>query len=250
MKFYRIPDARTPGGATPEMIADLKSTKIIPGNIGAFASEQDWISQTQVGAPSDGLGPKFWRDNATIYGVYRETYDYLTIGRNQDGSITKLDLRTPNGFSDETWFHYSPSTARFYRQYLQHFPLIPTLTRRTLSRYDARRMNFTAKPGSTTPAEDYPLGIFLGDPSSDNRVPSFPSNMALRFNPQTGITEAFYWEEYVREFPFDWTPTVPAMGGSGPKLSDQELVATVQFILTGQESIAAKASAIRQVAAQ
>ncbi|MBL8213049.1 MAG: hypothetical protein JNK87_20200, partial [Bryobacterales bacterium] len=124
--------------------------------------------------------------------------------------------------------------ANFYRQYAAHFPVIPKLVRKTMTRFDASRINFATKGI----AEDYPLGVSGG----------FPANVALRFNPQTGEPEAFNFEEYVREFPFDWTPKAPPLPGSGGRLSDEELVGATSGLLASPLSIKEKAAAIRQLA--
>ncbi|MCC6344192.1 MAG: hypothetical protein IT166_18460 [Bryobacterales bacterium] len=242
MKFFPIPDPRS-GGVTKQMLADLRQAGILPNNIGAFASEQNWIEATGVGAPSDGAEAKYWRDNATIWQNTTDTFRYLMIDRAPDGGITRMPLN----FSDSTFSIYSLETAQFYRQYAKHFPVIPRLVLKTMNRYDAGRMNFS--PG---PPVDYPLGILLADPTGplEGFRATFPSNMALRFNPQNGQPEAFYWADYVREYPFDWTPTVPAAPGGVQKLSDEELVSAAGGIVGSAMTVKEKALAIRQLAAR
>ena len=77
-----------------------------------------------------------------------------------------------------------------------------------------------------------------------------PAPVALRFNPQTGAPEAFLFEEYVREFPFDWTPKAPPLPGSGGRLSDEELVGATGSIVSSPMTTKDKAAAIRQLASR
>lgn len=232
MKFFAIPDPRR-GAVSKEMLSELRQAGILPGNLGAFASEQHWIEATGVAAPSQGTA-KYWRDNATIWQPWKEEFEYLVLARNADGSFARLDLVSKDafgnvtGFSDPTFEHLSLAAANFYRQYAKHFPFIPKLTLRRMSSFDAGRLSFA--PGV---AEDYPLHI--------------PSEMAIRFHPQTGQPEVFRWAEYAREHPMDWTPRQIHSGG---RLSDGELVSAVSEVMASALSIAEKAEAIRQIAAR
>lgn len=192
MKFFAIPDTRA-GAVSREALAALQQCNIIPHQIGAFASDQHWIQAVGVMPPTEGSGPKYWRDNSTIWNPSKETFEYVALDRNPDGSIVKMPLN----FSDSTFEIYSPGTANFYRTYAQLFPFIPRLVIKQMTHFDAGRLNF-----SSGAPEDYPLGATTGDAYVKT---SFPSNMALRFNPQTGQVEAFYWEEFVKEVPIDWT---------------------------------------------
>jgi hypothetical protein len=231
MKFYPIPDPRR-SAVSREMLSDLRKVGIIPQSIGWFANEQHWIEATGVGAPSDGPA-KYWRDNATIYSP-QEQYTYYALDRNSDGSYRRLNLSSQlpsDGYSDATFNVLSYSTANFYRTYAQHFPSIPRVIARSMNRYEAGRLSFAAGP-----AEDYPL--------------SLPSNMALRFNPQSGHPEAFFWEEYTRAFPIDWTPKLPPLPGTPGRLTDEELVSILSGILESQMNLKEKAAAIRQLAAR
>ncbi|MCZ2149502.1 MAG: hypothetical protein LC126_17225 [Bryobacterales bacterium] len=242
MKFFPIPDPRN-GGVTKQMLADLQQAGVLPHNIGAFASEQNWIEATGVGAPKDGEGAKYWRDNATIWQSTTDAFQYLMIDRAADGGIARMPLN----FSDSTFRIYSLETAQFYQQYAKHFPVIPRLVLKTMNRYDAGRLNF-----SSGAAVDYPLGILLADPTGPMAGfrATFPSNMALRFNPQSGQPEAFYWADYVREYPFDWTPAAPVAPGGVQKLSDAELVSAIGGVVGSAMAVKDKASAIRQLAAR
>jgi hypothetical protein len=232
MKFFAIPDARA-GAVSREALAALQQANIIPHQIGAFASEQHWIQAVGVMPPTEGTGPKYWRDNSTIWNPSRESFEYLTLDRNPDGTIVKMPLN----FSDSTFEIYSSGTANFYRTYAQLFQTIPRLVIKKMSRFDAGRLNF----GPGIP-EDYPLGVPTGDP---NTKTTFPANMALRFNPQNGQVEAFYWEEFVREVPIDWTPKIVTR-----KWSDEELVGAVTGLLAAPLGVKEKAAAIRQMAGQ
>jgi len=239
MKFFSVPDPRT-GAVTRQMLTDLQQANILPHNIGAFASQQHWIEAVGTGAPSDGSGAKYWRDNSTIWRASADRFQYLMLDRNSDGSFVRMAMN----FSDPCFTVLSLETANFYRQYAKHFPVIPRMIIKTMSRYDAGRLNF----GSGI-AEDFPLGILEEDPTgpANGFRASFPSSMALRFNPQTGQPEAFYWEEYVREYPFDWTPA--GLGSSSAqRLSDDELVASVTGLVASSMAVKDKASIIRQLA--
>jgi hypothetical protein len=238
MKFFPIPDPRK-GGVTKEMLADLKQANVIPHNIGAFASASHWIESVGVAPPSEGATPKMWRDNATIWSA-GDTFQYLMLDRGADGQI----LRWPINFSDPAFDYLSPGAAAFYHQYAKHFPVIPRLVLRTMSRYESGRMQFG--PGN---AEDYPLGVLLEDetgPVPGGKRATFPSDMALRFNPQTGQPEAFYYHEYVREYPMDFTPYLPPLGSQ--RLSDEELVSAVSGVVASRMTVREKAGAIRQMA--
>lgn len=230
MKFIAIPDARS-GAVTKEMLTASQQAGILPRSIGAFASEQHFIQSVGVMPPTEGAGAKFWRENAAIWNPAKESFEYVVLDRNADGSIVKMPLN----FSDPTFEIYSLGTANFYRTYAQLFPYIPRLVIKSMSRYDASRLNFSAGV-----PEDYPLGVPTGDPYTKT---SFPSNMALRFNPQTGQVEAFYWEEFVRETPIDWTPTIVTK-----KWSDEELVNAVTGLVATSIPVKDKAAAIRQMA--
>ncbi|MBI4906506.1 MAG: hypothetical protein HY820_22950 [Acidobacteria bacterium] len=236
MKFYPIPDPRS-GAVTPQMLADLQQIGILPRNIGAFANAFHWQSVSPVLPPLEGSGPKFWRDNATLWDQ-RSTYDYLMLARNADGSYASHPVDSvPNGDI------YSLQTVNFYREYGSHFSRIPSFVVKTLAREDAGRLNFSA--GQTV---DYPIGIYLdNDPTAANgRRATFPPNMAMRFNPQTGQAEAFFVEEYVKAHPLDYTPRDP---NAGRRLSDGELVSAVGLVLGTTMEVAKKAAAIRQLAA-
>ena len=229
MKFIAIPDPRR-GAVTKEQLAELRSMAVLPGTLGAFASVAHFAEVGGVGLPSEGPTAKYWRDNATIWNPSQETYEYVMLERDANGNFAQAPLN----FSDPVWEILSFGCANFYRQYAAHFPVVPKLVRKTMPRFDAGRINFAAKGI----AEDYPLGVSGG----------FPANVALRFNPGTGEPEAFNFEEYVREFPFDWTPKAPPVPGSGGKLSDEELVGATSGLLASPLSIKEKAAAIRQLA--
>ncbi|MFN7932710.1 MAG: hypothetical protein U0R19_05245 [Bryobacteraceae bacterium] len=232
MKFFAIPDTRA-GAVSREALAALQQCNIIPHQIGAFASDQHWIQAVGVMPPTEGTGAKYWRDNSTIWNPSKETFEYVVLDRNPDGSIVKMPLN----FSDPTFEIYSPGTANFYRTYAQLFPFIPRLVMKQIGRFDAGRLNF-----SSGASEDYPLGATTGDSYVKT---SFPSNMALRFHPQSGQVEAFYWEEFVKEVPIDWTPKIVTR-----KWSDDELVSAVTGLLATPLGVKEKAAAIRQIAGQ
>lgn len=229
MKFIPIPDPRK--GVTKEQLVDLRSMGILPGVLGAYASVAHFAGEGGIGTPSEGMTPKYWRDNSTIWNP-KETYTYTMLERSPD--MPSLFVAVPLNFSDPMWSIFSQEVANFYRQYAAHFPAIPRLATLTVNRFEAGRINFAAKG---TPA-DYPLGV-------DGR---FPANCALRFNPQTGEPEAFNFEDYVRTYPIDWTPKAPPVPGSGGKLSDEELVGAVSGALASLTNIKDKAAAIRALA--
>lgn len=242
MKFVPIPDPRK-GTVTKESLADLRQLGVIPASIGAFASLVHFGEAGGIGIPSEGSTAKHWRDNATIWQRERDKFPYIMIERNADGSFARLPLN----FSHSSFEIFSPGTANFYRQYAKHFGFIPKLVTRTFERYEAGRINFAA----AGTAEDYPLGTFFDDPTaSGGKRASFPSHVALRFHPQTGQPEAFVWEEYVREYPMDWTPVTPPEPGSGGKLSDEELVSAATGILSMKLGIRDKAVALRELIAR
>ena len=225
MKFIAIPDPRK--GVTKEQLAELKSMAVLPGALGAFANTAHFAEQGGIGMPSEGLGPKYWRDNSTIWNSARQSYEYTMLARGTDGNF----VQTAIDWSADYWSILSPAAANFYRTYAAHFPVIPKLVRVTMDRFAAGRLNFAA---AGTPA-DYPLGVDGG----------FPANCAVRFNPETGAAEVFNFEEYGREFPIDWTPKLPPTPGAAGKLSDSELVGSVGGVLASPMSDKDKAAAIR-----
>jgi hypothetical protein len=230
MKYIPITDPRS-GAVTKEMLVDLKTYSLLQYSIGAFASPQHWIEMTQVGAPTDGAGAKYWRDNSFIW-RQDESFDYLMLDRNPDGSYVRLPAADAKTYSDETFNYYSLHAANFYRLYAAHIGDIPRIVKRTLSRQEAARMNF----GPGVPM-DYPIGGF------DNGLPTFPGRTALRFNPITGQPEAFNFEDYIREFPMDWTPVIK----TATRLSDEELVGAVSGVIGSSLPVAKKAAAIRSL---
>ncbi len=218
----------------PLRLANRRFTALPPG---AFANAAQWQSVSPVLPPLEGSGAKYWRDNATFWDQ-RTSYDYLMLARNADGSYASNPVDSlPNGEV------YSLSTVTFYREYASHFPRIPSFVVRTLGRQDAGRLNF-----SSGPSMDYPLGVFLEDDPTGpgGRRATFPPNMALRFNPISGMVEAFFVEEYVKANPLDFTPRDP---NAGKRLSDGELVSAVGMVLATTMDVARKATAIRQLAA-
>jgi hypothetical protein len=237
MKFISIPDPRK-AGMTKESLVELKHLGVIPSNIGAFASVAHFAEAGGMGMPSEGTTAKYWRDNSTIWQPDRSEFLYVMLERNPDGSF----VRMPLNFSDPSFEIYSSGTANFYRQYATHFPFIPRLVAKAMPRYEAGRFNLAA----TGVAEDYPVGIYLNDPTGSNGLrPTFPSNIALRFNPQTGTPEAFLWADYIREYPFDWTPAAPPAPGMPGRLSDDELVNAASGVIASPMAIKEKAAAIR-----
>jgi len=228
MKFIAIPDPRK--GVTKEQLADLKSMAVLPGVLGAFANTAHFAEQGGIGMPSEGLGPKYWRDNSTIWNAARQSYEYTMLERDGGGNF----VQAPLDFSGAMWEILSPSAANFYRTYAGHFPIIPKLTRVTMDRFGAGRLNFASKGI----AADYPLGVDGG----------FPANCAVRFNPETGAPEVFNFEEYGREYPIDWTPKLPSLPGTAGKLSDEELVGAASGALASSMSTKDKAAAIRALA--
>jgi len=233
MKFIPIPDPRG-GTVTKEALADLKALAVLPGTLGAFASVSHFAEAGGIGLPSEGMTAKYWRDNATIWNPAQQTFDYVMLERDASGNFVRAAL----DFSDPMFEILSFSAANFYRQYAAHFPVIPRLVRKSMTREEAGRINFAAKGV----AADYPLGAGTGS--------SFPTNVALRFNPQSGAPEAFLYEEYLREFPFDWTPKAPPVPGSGGRLSDEELVGATGSIVSSPMTTKDKAAAIRQLASR
>jgi hypothetical protein len=228
MQFIAIPDPRK--GVTKEQLAALRSMAVLPGSLGAFASTAHFAEQGGVGMPSEGIGPKYWRDNSTIWNASRQSYEYTMLERDGSGNFVQAQI----DWSAEYWSIMSYSACNFYRTYAGHFPIIPKLVKVPMDRFTAGRLNFAAKG---IPA-DYPLGVDGG----------FPANCAVRFNPETGAPEVFNFEEYGREFPIDWTPKLPAVPGTGGKLSDEELVGAASGALASSMSVKDKAMAIRALA--
>src|SRR5215470_3415846 len=116
LKVIPIPDPRS-GPVTKEALTALRDDGLLLPSIGAFTSEQHWIESTGVGAPTEGTGAKYWRDNAAVWQTSKDTFSYLTLERNADGSF----VRMPLNFSDPSFAYYGMNTAVFYQQYVKHF---------------------------------------------------------------------------------------------------------------------------------
>lgn len=228
MKFVPLPDTRK--GVTKEQLAELRSMGVLPSSLGAFANLAHFAEVGGLGMPAEGPGPKYWRDNATIWNTTRQEYEYVVLDRDMNGRWLSTTIGSPS----KVWSILSPSAANFYRTYAAHFPTIPELVSLRMSREAAGSINFAAKGIP----EDYPLGVDGG----------FPANCALRFNPTTVEPEVFNFEDYTRAFPINWEPTLPAIPGTGGKLSDEELVGAANGALASTMSMKDKAAAIRALA--
>lgn len=241
MQFYPLPVSGK-AQTTKQMIQDAQSVNITPGIVGAFANQQDWIAQTQVGPPNSGSA-KYWRDNSAIFNSSKTAFYYLELARKADGSV---DGYTVDQMASDPAV-YSQGAVRFYQQYAGHFPLIPRIAFRSLERNDAMRISFA--PGVPM---SYPLAVpkeaLVTIPDASTLLNpadwNFNDQLALRFNPVTGWPEGFRWAEYVAENPLDWRPHE-----APPALTDGELVAAVRQIMSSGMSIADTAKAIRSIAA-
>lgn len=244
MLTFPLPTVQSPGLTRAE-IDSLYPQNLLPNNIGLFADTSDYISRTQVGAPTDG-SPKYWRDNATIWNPLGPTGQGIFLYVIADGSlILTQDGKTPyivpnDGFSHpDTWATLGPRLAQFFQQsdVLPHFPVIPKLKIISMAKADAMRMSFA--PGV---AMAPPIAVLMADETGAitwNGVryrSTYNTQFVPRFNDANGKAEYFEWSK--------WAPA------TGAKLSDSELVLAVQGILGSGMSTAAEAAALRGLLAQ
>lgn len=235
MKFIPIPQFP----CQPEELAAFREAVSMPGNIGAFASQQ------VVGGVIPAVGPvKPWRDNAAVWQSWLQSFEYtvqrgevrLSLrSRQSDAGIVVTDAE---GIGELEGVYSMQAIAFYNRRFLQsggkEFARIPRLVRVTVDRAEAGRLSIYNP--SMPVAVEWPIAI----PTGDAQIPTtINPKIAFRYGP-TGRVEVFNIDDYDREYP------LTATGG----MSDEELVGAVRFILAQNLGVEATARAIRQVSAR
>lgn len=190
--FVPLPNPARPHTLNQANINRLRKWGLFGGGadgIAVFASRADFgILGTGV-FPEEGDTPKYWRDNSLLTSdATARPYVFITDRRL---AITRKP--TDTAYSDPTFEIYRQSIANLYRTYAPLFSAwggVPVLEWRTVSRDEAVRFNVS----EGTP-EEFPLAQML-----DNTTDTFPDNVGLRVNPDTGDVEAFLGDAFVQAF--------------------------------------------------
>lgn len=190
--FVPLPNPARPHTLNQANINRLRKWGLFGGGadgIAVFASRADFgVLGTGV-FPDEGSTPKYWRDNSLLTSdVSARPYVFATDRRL---AITRTP--TDTAYSDPTFEIYRVSIANLYRTYAPLFTAwggVPVLEWRVLNRDEAVRFN--VDEGVPT---EYPLAMML-----DNTTDTFPDNVGLRVNPDTGDVEAFLADAFVAQF--------------------------------------------------
>jgi len=167
-------------------------------SIRVWASRFDWGSQDGAKGlfPEEGKGVKLWQHTALVgRDDAPEEQDYLYLFPSKADAIQLTESGDKKGFSHPVFNIYSQAAARLYRDYLplfQQWGGVPYIRWESIKRDEALRINVSE--GVSCPI---PLAHWLDEAKT---IHTFPSNMALRFNPVTGVVEAFLIADFVKEF--------------------------------------------------
>lgn len=170
------------------------------GGIRVWASRYDWGSQDGAKGlfPEEGAGVKLWQHTALVGrddAPESQDYVFLVWGPDKLARIQLAATGDKAGFSHPSFSIYSQAAARLYRDYLplfQQWGGVPVLEWKSVDKAEALRINVSE--GVSCPI---PLAHWLDGVKTTH---TFPANMALRFNPVTGIAEAFLLADFVKEF--------------------------------------------------
>lgn len=191
--FVPLPDPARPHTLNQANIKRLRKWGLFGGGedgIAVFASRADYGIRGTGTFPEDGDTPKYWRDNSLLNrsDVTSKLYVFIT-----DRRLPITRKPTDTAYSDPTFEIYRQSITNLYRTYAPLFSKwggVPVLEWRTVSRDEAVRFNVA----EGTP-EEYPLAQML-----DSMTDTFPDNVGLRVNPDTGDVEAFLGDAFVQQF--------------------------------------------------
>lgn len=169
-------------------------------SIRVWASRFDWGSQDGAKGlfPEEGKGVKLWQHTALVGrddAPEKQDYVFLVWGPDKLARIQLTATGDKAGFSHPSFNIYSQAAGRLYRDYLplfQQWGGVPMLEWRSVDKAEALRINVSE--GVSCPI---PLAHWLDEAKTTH---TFPSNMALRFNPATGVVEAFLLADFVKEF--------------------------------------------------
>lgn len=166
-------------------------------SIRVWASRYDWGSQPGAKGlfPEEGKGVKLWQHTALVGQENApEKQEYVFLAPKAV-AIQLIDTGSRKAFSHPSFEIYSQAAARLYRDYLplfQQWGGVPMIGWNPVNKAEALRINVSE--GTSSPI---PLAHWLDEAKTTH---TFPSNMALRFNPATGVVEAFLLEDFVKEF--------------------------------------------------
>lgn len=166
-------------------------------SIRVWASRFDWGSQDGAKGlfPEEGKGTKLWQHTALVgQENVPEKQDYIFVS-SKPYAIQLTESGDKKGFSHPAFEIYSQAAARLYRDYLplfQQWGGVPRLVWTGIDKAEALRINVSE--GVSCPI---PLAHWLDEAKTAH---TFPSNMALRCNPVTGVVEAFLIADFVKEF--------------------------------------------------
>ncbi len=166
-------------------------------SIRVWASRYDWGSQPEAKGlfPEEGKGVKLWQHTALVGQENApESQDYVFVS-SKPFAIQLTETGDKKGFSHPAFEIYSQAAAGLYRDYLplfQQWGGVPRLVWTGIDKAEALRINVSE--GVSCPI---PLAHWLDEAKTTH---TFPSNMALRFNPATGVVEAFLLADFVKEF--------------------------------------------------
>jgi hypothetical protein len=169
-------------------------------SIRVWASRFDWGSQPEAKGlfPEEGKGTKLWQHTALVgqeNAPEKQDYVFLVWGPDKLAHIQLTATGDKAGFSHPSFNIYSQAAARLYQDYLplfQQWGGVPMIEWKPVGKAEALRINVSE--GTSSPI---PLAHWLDEAKTTH---TFPSNMALRFNPATGVIEAFLIADFVREF--------------------------------------------------
>ena len=166
-------------------------------SIRVWASRYDWGGQPEAKGlfPEEGKGVKLWQHTALVGQENApESQDYVFVS-SKPFAIQLTETGDKKGFSHPAFEIYSQAAAGLYRDYLplfQQWGGVPRLVWTGIDKAEALRINVSE--GVSCPI---PLAHWLDEAKTTH---TFPSNMALRFNPATGVVEAFLLADFVKEF--------------------------------------------------
>jgi len=165
-------------------------------SIRVWASRFDWGSQDGAKGlfPEEGKGVKLWQHTALVgRDDAPEKQDYVFVSA-KPFAIQLTESGDKKGFSHPSFNIYSQAAGRLYRDYLplfQQWGGVPMLEWKSVDKAEALRINVSE--GLSFPI---PLAHWLDEAKTTH---TFPANMALRFNPATGVVEAFLIADFVKE---------------------------------------------------
>jgi hypothetical protein len=233
-------------GASIDMkiLKELRNVRgAMPSDVLAFHAIDGFAAESGglLYVPNSGSQPKRWSDTGKP-GVY------LTI----DGVLDAWLTATWSDFSMQV---YGRTISQFYQDYAhaksEDLRWIPRFVETTAAL--PKEMNMWADLGRTAgprvvTADEVPYPLGKQAPETVTGW-TWPTEHAIRRNPQTGVFETFRYQDYLREFPIKTTVSVGGSTGSGKAQvkagqAGAFLGAAAQALFTGQNPDAAAAKVI------